>query len=96
MLSRVLLLALVLVAPALRYLIGALPLWVFATGSIGIAVLAEWIRLSTEQLALRLGPAVGSLLTVSLAASPSFCSPCSCWPRARLRPRWKASWCPTP
>jgi Ca2+:H+ antiporter len=41
---------------------------VFAGGIAGIAVLAEWIRFSTEQLALHLGPAVGSLVTISLGS----------------------------
>jgi Ca2+:H+ antiporter len=68
MLVRGSLLLLVPIAPALDYLFAASPLWVFATGAAGIAVLAEWIRWSTEQLSRSLGPAVGSLLTVSLGS----------------------------
>jgi Ca2+:H+ antiporter len=65
---RIILLALVPIAPLLEYLLGASALSVFAAGIAGIAVLAEWIRFSSEQLALHLGPAVGSLVTVSLGS----------------------------
>lgn len=68
MLVRILLLALVAIGPALEYLFHAPEIWVFAASAAGIGVLAEWIRFSTEQLAQRLGPAVGSLLTVSLGS----------------------------
>jgi Ca2+:H+ antiporter len=64
----IILLALVPIAPLLEYLLGASALSVFAAGIAGIAVLAEWIRFSSEQLALHLGPAVGSLVTVSLGS----------------------------
>ena len=66
--TRLLLLLLVPLAPALHYGLAASPLWVFVTGIAAIAVLAEWIRYSTEQLALHVGSAVGSLLTVSLGS----------------------------
>jgi Ca2+:H+ antiporter len=65
---RIALLTLVPVAPVLHYLLGAQSLPVFAAGVVGIAVLAEWIRFSTEQLALHVGPAIGSLLTISLGS----------------------------
>ncbi len=65
---RVALLLLVPIAPVLQYLVHAAPLWVFVTGIAGVAVLAEWIRAATEQLALHTGPAVGGLLTVSLGS----------------------------
>ena len=66
--TRSLLLLLVPVGPALHYLLEASPIWVFSAGIVGIAVLADWIRYSTEQLALHVGSAVGSLLTVSLGS----------------------------
>jgi Ca2+:H+ antiporter len=65
---RIVLLTLVPAAPVLEYLLGAPPLLVFGAGVVGIAVLAEWIRFSTEQLALHVGPAIGSLLTISLGS----------------------------
>jgi Ca2+:H+ antiporter len=66
--TRSLLLLLVPIGPALYYLLEASPIWVFSAGIVGIAVLADWIRYSTEQLALHVGSAVGSLLTVSLGS----------------------------
>ena len=38
---------------ALRYLFDAQPLWVFLTGGIAFAVLADWIRRAAEQVAPR-------------------------------------------
>ena len=61
------LLAIVPVAPLLDRFVGA-PMAVFATGAIAIAILADWVRRSTEQLAHRLGPAVGGLLNVSFGS----------------------------
>ena len=66
--TRILLLILVPVAPVLQYFLHAPSHWVFAAGIAAIAVLAEWIRFSTEQLALHMGPAIGSLLTISLGS----------------------------
>lgn len=40
----------------------------FAAGILGVGVLAEWIRVATDQLALRTGPAIGGLLTISLGS----------------------------
>ena len=65
---RLALLAVVPVAPLLQYVFGVAPLWVFATGIVGVAVLADWIRAATEQLARHTGPAVGGLLTISLGS----------------------------
>ena len=65
---RLALLSVVLVAPALHYMVGAAPIWVFATGILGVGVLADWIRTATEQLAKHTGPAVGGLLTISLGS----------------------------
>ena len=62
------LLALVPLAPVLHYLFGPLPLWVFVAGIAGVGVLADWIRIATEQIARHTGPAVGGLLTISLGS----------------------------
>ena len=50
---------------ALAYLVHAPALWVFATAIVAIVPLAEWIRRATEQLAGRVGPAIGGLLNVT-------------------------------
>ena len=65
---RLALLTAVPVAPALHYLLGVAPIWVFVTGILGVGVLADWIRAATEQLAKHTGPAMGGLLTVSLGS----------------------------
>ena len=65
---RLLLLLLVPVAPLLQYVFHIAPIWVFIAGIIGVAVLADWIRAATEQLAGHTGPAVGGLLTISLGS----------------------------
>jgi Ca2+:H+ antiporter len=60
--------ALLLLVPlslALRYLADAPPTWVFLTSAAAIAVLADWIRRATEQLAERAGSTIGGLLNVS-------------------------------
>ena len=44
------------------------PLWIFLSGSGAVAVLAEWIRRATDQLAKHAGPAVGGLLIVSFGS----------------------------
>jgi len=49
----------------LRYFVEAPPSWVFLTGIVAIAVLADWIRRATEQLAERAGSTIGGLLNVS-------------------------------
>lgn len=49
----------------LRFRFGAPAVWVFLTGAAAIAVLAEWTRRATEQLAKHAGAAIGSLLNVS-------------------------------
>ena len=48
-----------------RYLLKAQPVWVFFTSILAIAVLADWIRRATEQLAQRAGSTIGGLLNVS-------------------------------
>jgi Ca2+:H+ antiporter len=50
---------------ALRYLVDASPIWIFITAAAAIAVLADWLRRATEQLAERAGSAIGGLLNVS-------------------------------
>ena len=52
----------------LKYLASASSLWIFISGAAAIAVLAECIRRATEQLAERVGPAIGGLLTVSFGS----------------------------
>ena len=55
-------------APALKYIFHAPPLWIFATGGLAIAALSDWIRRATEQVAKRLGPAIGGLMTISFGS----------------------------
>ena len=50
---------------ALRLLVDAPPIAVFFTGAVAIAVLADWLRRGTEQLAEHAGSAIGGLLNVS-------------------------------
>ena len=50
---------------ALRYLFEAPAGWVFLTGAAAIAVLADWLRRATEQLAERAGSTIGGLLNIS-------------------------------
>jgi Ca2+:H+ antiporter len=61
------LLLLVPLAFGLEYL-GAGPVWTFLGGAAAIAVLADWIRRGTEQLAAHAGPAIGGLLNVSFGS----------------------------
>ena len=70
---RLLLLVLIPLAPLLQYAGRAfwpgLPAWVvFAAGAAGIAVLADWVKRATEQLAHHAGPAIGGLVTVSFGS----------------------------
>ncbi|HEY8164044.1 MAG TPA: calcium/proton exchanger [Gemmatimonadaceae bacterium] len=60
-----LLLGLIPVSLILAYVVHAPPLWIFVVSVLAIIPLAEWIRQSTEQLAERLGSAVGGLLNVT-------------------------------
>jgi Ca2+:H+ antiporter len=50
---------------ALRFFVHAPPVWIFITAAAAIAVLADWLRRATEQLAERAGSTVGGLLNVS-------------------------------
>jgi Ca2+:H+ antiporter len=67
-----LLLLFIPISAILKYLWGAPSLWIFVTAAAAIAVLAEWIRRATEQLAERVGPASGGLLTVSFGSIAEF------------------------
>src|SRR6516225_2632782 len=60
-----LLLLFVPLSVALRYLVNAPAIWVFITAAAAIAVLADWLRRGTEQLAEHAGSAIGGLLNVS-------------------------------
>jgi len=62
------LLLVVPIAPALKYLLGAPPIALFVAGAAGVAVLADWIRRATEQMAERVGPAIGGLLNISFGS----------------------------
>ena len=53
----------------MRYVFAAPPLAVFVAGGIAIAVLAEWMRRATEQVAVHAGPAVGGLLNISFGSA---------------------------
>ena len=52
----------------LRFVFDAGPLLVFATSAIAVAVLADWVRQATEQLAERAGSTVGGLLNISFGS----------------------------
>ncbi|MBE7210149.1 MAG: calcium/proton exchanger [Gluconacetobacter diazotrophicus] len=64
----VLLLLLVPVAPVLQWGVHAPAFAVFLAGALGVAVLADWVRKATEQMADRTGPAIGGLLNVSFGS----------------------------
>ena len=66
--TPLLLLANVPLAPVLAYLTEVAPPWIFLAGAAGVAVLADWVRRSTEQVADRVGPAVGGLLAISFGS----------------------------
>lgn len=55
-------------APLMHYVLGLQPVFVFAAGLVAIAVLADWIRAATDELARRVGSAIGGLLSVSLGS----------------------------
>jgi len=63
-----LLLAFVPLSLVLKYLVGSSAVVVFVTSAIAIAALAEWVRRATDQLADRVGPAIGGLLTISFGS----------------------------
>jgi Ca2+:H+ antiporter len=53
------------VSLALHYTHVVAPVWVFLAGLAAIAVLADWVRRGTEQVAEHVGGTIGSLLNVS-------------------------------
>lgn len=61
-------LGLVPLSLALHYLLHVGPLWDFMLGALAIAVLADWSRRATEQLANRAGPTIGGLMNVSFGS----------------------------
>lgn len=58
-------LLLIPVSVVLEYVFHAPPIWIFSTAVLAIVPLAEWIRKSTEQIADRMGSAIGGLLNVT-------------------------------
>ncbi len=60
-----LMLLLIPISVILEYVFHAPPIWIFITAVLAIVPLAEWIRKSTEQLADRVGSAIGGLLNVT-------------------------------
>lgn len=65
---RLLLLVFLPIAAVLHYFVHIGPIWVFVSGAIAVAVLADWVRQATEQVAAHAGPAIGGLLTVSFGS----------------------------
>ena len=62
------LLAFIPISLALKYFFGASAIAIFGTSAIAVAALAEWVRRATDQIAARVGPAIGGLLTVSFGS----------------------------
>ena len=60
-----LLLAFIPISLLLEYVLHAPPLWVFATATVAIIPLADWLRKATEQVAARAGQTIGGLLNVT-------------------------------
>ncbi|GAA5513904.1 ca(2+)/H(+) antiporter [Deinococcus carri] len=60
-----LLLVFIPISLLLEYVFHAPPLWVFATATIAIIPLADWLRKATEQVAARAGQTIGGLLNVT-------------------------------
>ncbi len=65
---RLILLLFVPVSLAVGYLLNAGALVVFGLGALAVAVLADWVRRATEQLAARVGGAIGGLLNVTFGS----------------------------
>lgn len=65
---KYLLLLLVPISLGLKY-VEAGPIPVFLTGAVAIAVVADWVRRGTEQLAAHAGPSVGGLLNVTFGSA---------------------------
>ena len=70
--SSVLMLLLLGLAPlaiVLRFVVHAPGLVVFAVGGVAVAVLSEWMRRATDQIAARAGSAIGGLLNISFGSA---------------------------
>jgi Ca2+:H+ antiporter len=65
---RFLMLAFLPIAAILLYFVHSDPVWIFVTGAIAVAALADWVRRATEQVAAHAGPAIGGLVTVSFGS----------------------------
>ncbi len=63
------LLGLAPLAVVLHFVVHAPALLVFVIGGAAVAVLAEWMRRATEQIAVRAGPAIGGLLNISFGSA---------------------------
>jgi len=63
-----LMLAFLPIAAALKYVAHSAPIYIFITGAVAVAGLADWIRRATEHVAAHAGPAIGGLLTVSFGS----------------------------
>ena len=63
------LLALVPLAIGLQFLVHAPPIVVFVAGAAAVAILAEWMRRATEQIAAKAGSTIGGLLNVSFGSA---------------------------
>lgn len=66
------LLALVPLAGLLGHIVHPPPVLTFVTAAAAVAVLAEWMRRATEQIAIRAGGAIGGLLNVSFGSAAEF------------------------
>ncbi len=66
------LLLLVPLSLGLHYFAHPGPVWIFACAVLAIVPLAEWIRRATENLASRVGPAIGGLLNVTFGNTAEF------------------------
>jgi Ca2+:H+ antiporter len=66
------LLLLVPISLILGYIVRAPSPWIFATATLAVVPLAQWIRIATEQIAKRAGPAIGGLLNVTFGNTPEF------------------------
>jgi Ca2+:H+ antiporter len=66
--ARFALLLVVPAAPGIPCFLNPSPIWIFLISATAIAVLADWIRRATEQIAKRVGPAIGGALNVSFGS----------------------------
>lgn len=69
---RLYLLALLPLAPLLKFVFHAPPLIQFSAAVAAVAILADWLRHATRELAQHTGPTIGGLLMVSLGSLAEF------------------------